>query len=567
MIHPAGADSSAVRYEEVRRQRIVPLNGRGVARYRTITSSYRRSMDTVEVVRAEIRHWRPGRGSEQATVTDRPHTGLADAGRLEASLRQQVVSFGGIERLDTLVLHTRRLIRRLPLADAYAYTFFTGGRDSVASWRFSVTRPAGTQLLTECHGLGRPSTQGQGNWETLVWSGGPTAPVPPLPMTPAVRQRVDRVVVATSAPMEVSRLLWPAFAEALEDSGAARTAASVGSTPEQMRRWVATKVEYLGADWGLSPGYSPRPPQETMECRAGVCRDKAVLLAWLLRGAGMEATIGLTSAAGQTDGLVGARSFDHVVTLLRREEGWGVLDPTYEGFGPWPYGLRGRRVLPLLPEGGDFCRFPAGGADTMLVTIRGRLQDDGLRGEVVCRAEGAPEEVLRAVCRAAPPPERSRVLSLLLGAEPDSSSLRCSGSDSIAERVLIEGSGLWSVSRLEDGGSSWTVLPGLFDIDRMAGHQMTYALVDGYLSDSVVPDPPITLVLSLAVRTDARPMRSDAAQSSDVYLRSIGADGDTVRLREAVDLSPPSGPGMPRDRLVEAAILCRKAGWRTVVSP
>jgi transglutaminase-like putative cysteine protease len=561
VIRPAGGDSSGVRYEEVERQRIVPLNGRGVSRYRTITSSYRRGLDTVEVVRAEIRHWRPGRGDEPATVTHRPHAGLADAGRLEASLRQQVLSFGGIERLDTLVVHTRRLIRRLPLADAWSYTFFAGGRDSVASWRFSVTRPAGTPLLTELHGVPPPEAAGRGNWEKLVWSGGPVGPVPPLPMTPHVRERVDRVVVATSPPEEVSRLLWPAFSGALEAQAPAGTVEQAGSTPAEMRRWVASRVDYLGADWGLSPGYSPKPPRETMECRAGVCRDKAVLLAWLLRGLGMEATVGLTSVVSQPDGLVGARSFDHVVTLLRSEGEWQVLDPTFEGFGPCSYSLRGRRVLPLLPGGEGFCRVPRTGDDTMHVSIRGELSGGAVRGTVRCRARGGAGEVLRAVCRATPEGDRPRVLALLLGADPDSSSLRCSAPDSIDTPMTLEGRGLWRAKSLEEGGSRLTVLPGLFGTDRILGHQLAYSMVEGYLSDTLLPDPPVTLVLSLSVLTGAVPRNGPVERSAGIYSSLIRSDGDTLRMLEAVDLSRPSS----RTDAARAALLCRDAAPRTVM--
>jgi len=567
VIHPPG-DSASVRYEEVERKRIVPLTGRGVARYRTMSSSYRSGLDTVVVVRAEVRHWRPGRGEEEATVTTRPHRGLADAGRLEASLREQVLSFGGMERLDTLVVETRRLIRRLPLADLYSYTFFAGGRDSLASWTFSVTRPSGTPLLVRDLGAGGPEAAGRGNWETLRWSGGPASPVPLLPMARPLRERTPRVVVATHSPEEASRILWRALEGCLsaDTAGAGQVLAEAGAAAEGLRRWTAAKVEYLGSDWGLYPGYSPRPPHQTLDSRAGVCRDKAVLLAWLLQAAGMDATVGLTSLSSQPDPLVGSRSFDHVVTLLREGAGWRVLDPTYTGASPYPYELRGRRCLPLTPEGSPLIAVPAGGDDTLLVRLSGELRMSGdLRAGILVRANGAADQVLRSVARAVPPELRGEMLALLVGAEPDSSSISCGSPESVDGPFEIGGRGLWRLPAAAGEGRATVVLPGAFDLDRLAGHQMTYAMVDGYLPDSLLPDPPVTLVAEVAVLLPGRPASLPEGGRGRLYSRECVAAGDSLRIREVVDLSPPEGPALAREDVVEAASMCRRPAGRTVV--
>lgn len=568
VIHPPG-DSTEVRYEETESRRIVPLNGRGVSRYRTMSSSYRSGLDTVVVVRAEVRHWRPGRGEEEASVTVRPHSGLAASGRLEASLREQVISFGGLERLDTLVLQTRRLIGRLPLADAYAYTFFAGGRDSVASWSFRVSRPSGTPLLVRDLGAGRPEPAGRGNWETLRWSGGPVAPVGLFPMSSPLRERTPRVVVATRSPRETSAMLWQSLQDCLlaDTSGAGQTLQKVGRRPEQLRRWTATKVEYLGADWGLSPGYSPRPPAETLSSRAGVCRDKAVLLAWLLRAAGMEATVGLTSMSGRPDPLVGSRSFDHVVTLLREDGGWRLLDPTHVGLSPYPYQLRGRRVLPLGPGGEDMWEVPASGDDTLLVRIRGELEARGvLSAEVRVEARGASDQVLRSVAEAVPADRRGEMLALLLGADPDSSMLGCGVPGSLEGHFRIFGRALWRLPVL-NAGRTVVVLPGAFDLDRLAGHQLTWSLVEGYLPDTVLADPPVTLVVDLACRLPGAPAEMPESREARLYARNAWMQGDSLRMREVVDLSPPRGPRIPRAEVARAAWLCRDPSARTVVLP
>ncbi len=567
VIHPAG-DSTAVRYEETERQRIVPLTGRGVSRYRTMSSSYREELDTVIVLRAEVRHWRPGRGEEDAAITTRPHSGLAASGRLEASLREQVLSFGGMERLDTVVVETRRLIGRLPLADAYAYTFFAGGRDSVASWSFSVTRPAGTPLLLRDLGAGPPRHAGRGNWVTLRWSGGEASPVEIRPMSIPVRERTPRVVVANRTPREVSRMLWDALSGGLsaDTTGACRVLDEAGRSPEALREWTAAKVEYLGADWGLSPGYSPRAPRETLASRAGVCRDKAVLLAWLLRAAGMEATVGLTSLSAALDPLVGSRSFDHMVTLLRGEDGWRVLDPTHNGVAPYPYELRGRPCLPLTPAGDPMDSVPHAAGDTLLLRIRGELDGPGrLRGLVGVSAGGAADQVLRAVAAAVPARRRGEMLALLMGASTDSSSLQCSNPASLDGPFRIFGSALWRLPHTEIGGGTLTVVPGAFELDRLAGYQLTSCMVEGYLPDTVLADPPLTLVVDLGVLLPGPQAVLPEGAQAGMYSRELRLDGDSLRMREVVDLSPSGGRALPRAEVSRAASLCRMPSGRAVV--
>ena len=569
MIHPPQPDSSGIRYEEIERQRIVPLTGRGLARYRTISYSFRRGMDTLLVERAEVLHWRPGRQEQEAVVSTRPHRGLAEAGRLEASLREKRVSFGGVECGDTLLIETRRLITRLPLADMYCYTFFAGGRDSVATWSFSVTRPSGTPLRWEEHGPGDPELSGGGNWETLSWRGCGQSPVPLTPMSPLLRSRTPRVVVACNSPEEVSRALWGAIQSCLpeDNEGARAVLDEAGEDPEELRRWVADEIEYLGADWGLSPGYSPRDPRLTLRSGAGVCRDKAVLLVWLLRAAGREAVPALASFSAQIDGLVGSRSFDHMVALVGTPEGWRMLDPAFRGEGPFPYELRGRHVLPLTPAGSPLQTFQAERADTLLFLLRGSMNNAGvLHGSIRCRAMGAADQVLRSIARSVPEARRGEMLALLAGAEPDSSHLATTDPDDLSTPFAISGEAQWRVPVARSTEGLVAVLPGAFRLDRLAGHQLIHSLVRGYLPDTLQPDPPLTLVVRLDLALPGPPVEMPGSEGSGIYHRSCRMQGDSLRFEEAVDLSPPGGR-LTRRLMAEAALLCRDPAGRKLVLP
>ena len=63
----------------------------------------------------------------------------------------------------------------------------------------------------------------------------------------------------------------------------------------------------------LSP---PSPPADPFGKGRSVARDSAVLLASLIRRAGGTAWLAMLNTSGRRGGLVGSRSFDHMVVAL-----------------------------------------------------------------------------------------------------------------------------------------------------------------------------------------------------------------------------------------------------------
>jgi len=90
-------------------------------------------------------------------------------------------------------------------------------------------------------------------------------------------------------------------------------------------------------------------------------------------------------------------------------------------------------------------------------------------------------------------------------------------------------------------------------------------MVDGYLPDTLLPDPPVTLVTEVAVLLPGSPASIPERAWGGLYSRECMVAGDSLRIREVVDLSPSEGPALAREDVVEAASMCREPAGRTVV--
>jgi len=96
--------------------------------------------------------------------------------------------------------------------------------------------------------------------------------------------------------------------------------------------FVSKEIRYTGiTNENTAPGYEPHDVKDTFAQRHGVCRDKAALLAAMLREAGFEAFTVLFMAGDPKDLEVPNNYFNHAVTGVKMPDGKLVLmDPTDE---------------------------------------------------------------------------------------------------------------------------------------------------------------------------------------------------------------------------------------------
>jgi hypothetical protein len=556
-------------YVETTIERIVPLTARGVERYRTLTVSYRSTWESVEILQADVSHWRPGRGGDPAATTEGPHGSLLPGDRLESSLRMVQVEYPGVEIGDTISIAVERRIDRLPMGDFYSFTFIPAGRDSVTLASLTVRWSTDRDMLVSGSLGGGETLPDDGDSRITRWVSGPSEPFPALPFTPAMVHLAPSVTIASHSPREVSAGLWRVLdlpctvgPELLADS----IIAVAGADPGALSAWVSREVEYMSGDWGLDPGYSPRTPVETLADMSGVCRDRAVLLVWLLRRAGFDAWLALTSSSADIGDLVGSRSFDHMLVMLTDGQGGETfIDPTLvtstEGF---TYGLRGAACLALTPEGRDLLSFPADPGSTDAMDITARLSCDPeslmLSGDVEVRFSGSADELFRSMLIGVPEASRSELLRTLLGASEGSFSVPADLSDP-STGLFVRGTGSWVVP---EGSGGAIVLPGLETFDLVASRAAAF-LLPPVIREPLVETPyRSSLMLEItglgALRWDLPAPLAQGSFSSGMTL-----SGDTLRLEEKSSLMP-IYPSQEELREMRLAMLARlSAAPRTLV--
>lgn len=91
-------------------------------------------------------------------------------------------------------------------------------------------------------------------------------------------------------------------------------------------KFVSQDIRYMGITTeDTAPGYEPHDVKMTFENRHGVCRDKAALLASMLRLAGIEAFPVIIMAGPKKDEEVPQPFFNHAVTAALDEDGSYIL--------------------------------------------------------------------------------------------------------------------------------------------------------------------------------------------------------------------------------------------------
>ncbi len=149
-------------------------------------------------------------------------------------------------------------------------------------------------------------------------------------------------------------------------------------------KFVSQEVRYMGLTLeGDAPGYEPHDVNITFDNRYGVCRDKAALLAALLRIAGLKAFPVLIHAGAKMDPEVATPFFNHAIVGVERPdlpEGYLLMDPTDENSKDLcPAYLSDKSFLVARPEGEKLLTSPVAPytANLMKVASEGTVDAEG----------------------------------------------------------------------------------------------------------------------------------------------------------------------------------------------
>ena len=141
------------------------------------------------------------------------------------------------------------------------------------------------------------------------------------------------------------------------DEAASREGQGANSSSAVIRAlftWVSQTVRYMGVTTETeAPGYEPHDVSMTFDNRYGVCRDKAALLAAMLRLAGIDAYPVLIHVGEKRDPEVPMTFFNHAIVGVRNADGsYTLMDPTNESAHDLlPAYLDDKSYLVAHPEG------------------------------------------------------------------------------------------------------------------------------------------------------------------------------------------------------------------------
>ncbi len=233
----------------------------------------------------------------------------------------------------------------------------------------------------------------------------------PEPDMPPLHTQVQRLIMSTIEDWQtVSRWYWelcqPAMSKITPEMRKTvdELIKGAGTRDEKIRRifkFVSQKIRYMGiTPEDTAPGYEPHAVDLTFNNRYGVCRDKAVLLAAMLKLADITAYPVLIHAGAKMDPEVPLPFFNHAVTAVGKPDGGYVLmDPTNENARDlFPAYLCNRSYLVARPEGETLLVSDVYPAENNLARIvsKGTLDETGtllLKAHVVF--EGINDNVYR----------------------------------------------------------------------------------------------------------------------------------------------------------------------------
>ncbi len=226
----------------------------------------------------------------------------------------------------------------------------------------------------------------------LLWTARDVPQVFPEPKMPPLSRCAQTLRLSTVGDWPtVSRWYWGLCAPHLAKTTPAMTnkvaelVAGCVSQHEKIRavfKFVSQEIRYMGLTLeDTAPGYEPHDVNITFDNRYGVCRDKAALLAALLRIAGVKAYPVLIHAGAKMDPEIPTPFFNHAIVAVEVGKGrYTLMDPTDESTKDLlPAYLSDKSYLVARPDGETLLTSPVTPAtrNTLHVTSEGTLNENG----------------------------------------------------------------------------------------------------------------------------------------------------------------------------------------------
>ncbi|MCK5843068.1 MAG: transglutaminase domain-containing protein, partial [Victivallales bacterium] len=244
------------------------------------------------------------------------------------------------------------------------------------------------------------------------------------PNMPPMYSVVQRLLISTVPEWsDISQWYWnlskphieavtPAMREKVAEL--IKHARSPGERIDAIFRFVSQKIRYMGVTTEKeAPGYEPHDAKTTFENKYGVCRDKAALLAAMLRVAGFKAYPVLIMVGPKKDVDVPNPFFNHAITCVEAPNGKYILmDSTDENTRQiFPSYLCDMSFLVAKPKGDKLRVAPIipASENLMEISTNASINESGVMiAETTLRFSGVNDGAYRGFFAKRKPFERKR---------------------------------------------------------------------------------------------------------------------------------------------------------------
>ncbi len=356
--------------------------------------------------------------------------GQMNANIYDPNSKQLTLSVPGLEVGDTLRYVIRRKRHKSVVPGMFSdYQTFEGSTP-YERMTYQVIAPkerplVKTALKDEIPGTVTFSQEQREQSDTIVYTW-KVKDVPRMfaePDMPAQYTVVQRLLISTMENWEdLSKWYWELCLPRLQPSPEmeakaeelTKDAATTQEKIEAVFNFVSQDIRYMGITTeDEAPGYEPHDVSMTFSNRYGVCRDKAALLAAMLRTVDVEAFPVIIMAGPRKDEEVPQPFFNHAVTAALGADGnYILMDSTDENTKDiFPSYLQNMSYIVARPEGDTLRTSPVIPAEDNLlqITSAGSLDRAGnLKASSTLVFEGINDTVYRGYFSRIKPEERKR---------------------------------------------------------------------------------------------------------------------------------------------------------------
>ena len=405
-------------YEAINDSCAKVLTEKGKRGNRTISQSYDLAYGTSMVVSAEV--IKPDGTVIPVDILKQGQT-MVDRSQMSANIYNPnskviTVSIPGVEIGDMVRYVTRNVIKKARMADTFSdYNVL----EYTAPIKHAVVEIFGpkelplakTELKDEVDGTVTYTFDEKDGKNHYRWEVKDVARMYGEPKMPALHTVVQRLLVSTIPDWEtVSQwyhtLCEPRLADVTPEmeqtvKDLIKDCKTRQEKIEAIFYYVSQKIRYMGITTeDTAPGYEPHDVSITFNNKYGVCRDKAALLAAMLRLGGFKGYPVLIYAGPKKDPEVAMPFFNHAITCVENEDGSYILmDPTDENTRELlPAYLCDMSYIVAKPEGDTLRTTEIVSAEENMMTIKttGKIDSAGtLTAESILRFQGINDNAYR----------------------------------------------------------------------------------------------------------------------------------------------------------------------------